>query len=82
MLKVTINPKRDFPELFDQAAAAIADANQKYAVDDRQCGECRHYSPHGRTGICRRHLMWVTPEMHVTYEVAQGSCHEPVEGQV
>lgn len=45
-----------------------------FDVDDRECGGCKHYSSHGRTGICRLHLMAVSPEMHVTYKVADGTC--------
>lgn len=52
---------------------------KRFDVDDRQCGGCKHYSSHGRTGICRHHLMYVSPEMHVTYKVSEGSCFSPAE---
>ena len=54
-----------------------------HAVHDRACGECIHHKRIGADGfgghsICRKHLMAVTTDMHVTYSLLKrdGLCFE------
>lgn len=54
---------------------------KRFDVDDRVCGDCAHYSSHGRIGNCRRHLMAVSPTMNVTFSVEEGSCWTSAETQ-
>jgi len=45
-------------------------------VEARQCSDCKQSQTiWGRT-ICNRHMMYVTPDMHVTFKVSEGSCWE------
>ena len=51
------------------------------AVHDQPCSGCRHYRLLIGGSICRRHLMRVTPDMHVTYKIGKparegGLCFE------
>lgn len=46
-------------------------------VDHRECKDCQHFFRSiGYTG-CRKHLMAVLPDMHVTFNIEKGSCFEP-----
>lgn len=45
-------------------------------VDHRECRDCAHYRVVVGGSVCRRHLMAVVPEMHVTYQIIDGSCFE------
>ncbi|SFJ12676.1 hypothetical protein SAMN05216602_4020 [Pseudomonas argentinensis] len=47
---------------------------KRFDVDDRVCGDCAHYVSRGLGGVCRKHLMGVSPGMHVTFKVEEGSC--------
>lgn len=45
-----------------------------YGVDERECKNCIHFFDSlGYTG-CRKHLMAVSPDMHVTFKIEEGSC--------
>lgn len=49
-----------------------------YDVDPRPCKDCAHFSQLLTKGsICRKHLMAVSPDMHVTFAIAKGSCWTP-----
>jgi hypothetical protein len=52
-----------------------------YEVDPRECQHCAHFKDVGFTGdprsICTKHLMGVTRDMHVTYDLAKGTCFSP-----
>jgi len=52
-----------------------------YEVDPRECQHCAHFKDVGFPGqpraICTKHLMGVTRDMHVTYEITKGSCFSP-----
>lgn len=52
-----------------------------YEVDPRECQHCAHFKDVGFPGdprsICTKHLMGVTRDMHVTYEIAKGTCFSP-----
>lgn len=38
-----------------------------FIAQNNPCGVCAHYRQDSeRIGICERHLMWVTPDMHAT----------------
>ncbi len=50
-------------------------------VDPRECRNCSHYSALLTGPICRQHLMRVTPDMHVTYRIAEGTCFKPAAEQ-
>lgn len=45
-----------------------------YDVDERQCKDCTHSSKLWDGTICKKHLMRVTPDMNVTFKIAEGSC--------
>lgn len=45
-----------------------------YDVDERECKDCEHYRPLIGGPVCNKHLMRVSPDMHVTFKLAQGSC--------
>ena len=45
-----------------------------YDVDQRQCQDCAHSSRLWSGTICTKHLMGVTPDMNVTFKIADGSC--------
>lgn len=47
-----------------------------YAVDERECKECLHYSRLYTGSICKWHMMAVAPTMHVTFNISQGTCWE------
>jgi hypothetical protein len=46
-----------------------------FDVDERECKDCKHFftRPFNYSG-CRKHLMAVSPDMHVTYKIEDGSC--------
>jgi hypothetical protein len=48
-----------------------------YEVDKRECKDCEHFfsRPLNYSG-CRKHLMAVTPDMHVTFKITDGTCWE------
>lgn len=52
-----------------------------YEVDTRECQHCAHFKdlgpPQDNHCICTKHLMGVTREMRVTYEIAKGTCFSP-----
>jgi hypothetical protein len=49
-----------------------------YEVDNRVCGDCAHSSKLFVGGtICNKHLMRVTPDMNVTFKLADGTCWTP-----
>ncbi len=48
-------------------------------VDPRECKDCKHYSDKTGRSICKKHLMGVTPTMHVTFHIAKGTCWEDTE---
>lgn len=45
-----------------------------YDVDPRQCQDCAHCIKLLSGTICNRHLMRVSPDMNVTFKIAEGSC--------
>ena len=45
-----------------------------YDVDERQCQDCTHSRKLLDGTICNKHLMRVTPDMNVTFKIAEGSC--------
>lgn len=45
-----------------------------YDVDPRECKDCAHHERLIGGSICRKHLMGVTQDMHVTFKIAEGSC--------
>ena len=50
-----------------------------FSVDSRPCGDCKHYREDRplfdkKVGICEMHLMRVSKNMFVTYEISKGSC--------
>lgn len=45
-----------------------------YDVDERQCQDCTHSRKLWDGTICSKHLMRVTPDMNVTFKIAEGSC--------
>ena len=45
-----------------------------YDVDTRQCKDCVHSKKLLTGTICSKHLMGVTPDMNVTFKIADGSC--------
>ena len=49
-----------------------------HRVETRECQGCKHFVSFGMMSgsICRSKLMAVTPDMHVTYRVVDGSCWE------
>lgn len=47
-----------------------------YDVDGRQCQDCAHSRKLWDGTICNKHLMRVTPDMNVTFKIANGSCWE------
>jgi hypothetical protein len=51
----------------------------KFAVDRRECRFCTHAKKLAWDGgwICRKHLMGITPSMHVTFFKPEGTCHVP-----
>jgi hypothetical protein len=54
---------------------------QIYAVDDRECRDCKHYSRLPTGSVCSKHLMVVTPDMHVTFKIAEGTCWEAADSE-
>jgi hypothetical protein len=51
-------------------------SDPQFAVDPRECQHCHHSRKLHDGWICKKHLMAVTPDMHVTYDVAKGTCWE------
>jgi hypothetical protein len=45
-----------------------------FEVDDRECRGCEQAKQLFDGWICRRHLMAITPDMHVTFRLVDGSC--------
>ena len=45
-----------------------------YDVDERQCQDCTHSRKLWDGTICNKHLMRVTPDMNVTFQIADGTC--------
>lgn len=48
-----------------------------YEVEIRKCQACSHYRKNLAGSACMKHLMGVTADMHVTFEISKGSCFEP-----
>lgn len=53
--------------------------NGEYRVHDVPCGECRHARELINGWICRKHLMAITANMHVTYGGSTVLCFEAKE---
>jgi len=47
-----------------------------YDIETRECSGCKHASPNIGWWICRKHLMSIAHDMHVTYKISEGSCFE------
>jgi hypothetical protein len=58
----------------ERGSWCVACGKKVYDVDDRQCQDCTHSQKLWDGMICNRHLMRVTPDMNVTFKVAEGSC--------
>ena len=50
-----------------------------YDVDERKCQDCTHSQKLRDGTICNKHLMSVTPDMNVTFKIADGTCWEAVK---
>ena len=46
-------------------------------IDTRECQHCESARKLLDGWICHKHLMSVSPDMHVTFKVSEGSCWEP-----
>lgn len=60
----------------DQNGSWCVECDEKvYEVDERECKDCVSFfrRPLNYSG-CRRHLMAVSPDMHVTYKIKDGTC--------
>lgn len=51
-------------------------------IEARPCCDCQHYRRLVDGSICRKHLMAVVPDMHVTYMERTGSCFEPTDQHI
>lgn len=48
-----------------------------YTVEEHTCSECLQFEAiTGNIPICKKKLMSVAPEMHVTYKDEEGTCFE------
>lgn len=45
-------------------------------VETEVCKDCKHFNYLPGYHGCKKHMMRVTPTMHVTFEVKQGTCWE------
>lgn len=45
-------------------------------VDKRECKDCIHSKKLIDGWICKKHLMSIIPNMHVTFHTEEGSCFE------
>ena len=51
-------------------------------VDSRECQGCG-FSRKLLTGwVCKKHLMAISPDMHVTFNISEGTCWEASSEQV
>ncbi len=50
-----------------------------YEREDRPCKGCKHSKEDLHGWLCTKHLMGITPEMHVTYKKEEGTCYEQDE---
>jgi hypothetical protein len=53
-----------------------------YETETRECQDCKWFKDlglHNRPPICKKHLMGVFPQMHVYYNLQEGSCFEAGE---
>lgn len=49
-----------------------------FSVEEHTCSECLQYQiVTGNIPICKKKLMTVTENLHVTYEDRKGTCFEP-----
>lgn len=46
-------------------------------VDDSECRDCSHARKLLTGWICNKHLMAISPDMHVTFKISEGSCWTP-----
>jgi len=44
--------------------------------ETNRCCLCKHSEKLFSGWICRKNLMAILPDMHVTYEISKGSCFE------
>jgi len=44
------------------------------AVDDRECQDCNFAKKLIGGWICNKHLMAISPDMHVTFKISEGTC--------
>jgi hypothetical protein len=54
----------------------VACGAKAWEVDDRECQHCAHAKKLIGGWICNRHLMAISPSMHVTFSIEKGSCWE------
>ena len=45
-----------------------------YDVECQECQGCQFFSRIVGGSICKKHLMGVTPDMHVYFKISEGSC--------
>ncbi len=48
-------------------------------VETRVCGDCAHHQAVFRGSRCAHHHMRVSPDMHVTFKLEQGSCFTSID---
>lgn len=65
----------------ERGSWCVACGAKVYDVDERQCKDCAHSSKLWDGTICNKHLMRVTPDMNVTFKIADGSCWTPAPDQ-
>lgn len=71
-------------KLGQQGSWCVGCGTKIYEVHTEPCMGCAHYRRDTeRTGICRKHLMRVTANMHVTYALLpmhgqSGLCFQPL----
>lgn len=62
----------------DQKGSWCTECGTKvYEVEKRECKSCSHYFKNFNYSGCKKHLMAVSPDMNVTYEIVKGTCFNP-----
>lgn len=58
----------------DSGSWCVSCGVKVYAVDERECKDCLYHESILGRSICKKHLMAVSPDMHVTFNIREGSC--------
>lgn len=58
----------------EKGSWCLACGEKVLEVETRVCRDCYYFKEIVGGSVCKRHLMGVTPGLHVTFQIEKGTC--------